>query len=681
MDIRYRKHLVRIGLAVVLAASVARPDFAGLFNKTQPVPQWGLDAYKTKTPDYAKDATAVVLFDEYLETVDAQGRDVERERLATRILKPQGRSRGVCGVSYDVDEKINYFRAWTIGADEKQYQAQETDFSDQGDTGVPIMLSSYKVRVAHPPAVDVGAVVICESEEQLKPYIQETVWSMQSSIPFVYEALEVDLPPGRAHSESWHRFKGVKAAEVATNHFRWEIKDMPSLDLRDIPSHPEWQALAGRMTVQWGDAAVAGKDNQWKAIGQWVTTLEANRPDPSPEITAKVQGMIAGAPDFYTRLSRVTESIQKDIRYFIVMRGIGGLQANHAADIFRNRYGDCKDKTTLLISMLQVAGIHAFYMPVDDRRGIVDPDDPSLVGNHMITAIEVPADVHDDRLKAIVQGKGGKRYLIFDPTNERTPAGSLPSYEQGSYGLLAAGDASQVIELPVLAPEANGAERKGEFKLAADGGLSGTVETMRIGAEGGSTRQRLKDDDQKQLHDGLEQSLGRDIPGVSLVKFNYDEPAALDKPVTLHYELSAQQYARHAGPLLLVRARVVGSDVIPNDDKPRTVPIDLNATGRWHDSYDIALPDGYVVDEMPDPVNLDMEFASYHSTVSAPEAGKGKVLHYEREYKVKDVQLPAEKAAEFHKLEGTILADEKATVVLKKAPATGTPGASGSTPQ
>ncbi len=193
------------------------------------------------------------------------------------------------------------------------------------------------------------------------------------------------------------------------------------------------------MSVQWGDAAVEGRDNQWRAIGEWVTRLEADRPSPSPEITARVQQLIADAPDFYTKLSRITESIQKEIRYFVVSRGIGGLQANHAADVFHNRYGDCKDKTTLLISMLQVAGIRADYMPVDDRRGIVDPADPSLLGNHMITAIELPAEVQDSRLKAVVTGRDGKRYLIFDPTNEHTPVGNLPSYEQGSYGILAAG--------------------------------------------------------------------------------------------------------------------------------------------------------------------------------------------------------------------------------------------------
>jgi len=652
-----RVYGVMFGL-VLLAA----PGWAGKFNK--PVPDWGLEAAKTKTPENAKDAAAVILFDEYVETVDDKGRATERERKAIRILKPQGRGNG-CDVSFDVDEKVNYFRVWTIGPDEKQYPAQETDFVDEGDTSVPIMLSTRKYRVAHPPAADVGAVIICESEELMAPYMPEKIWSIQNGIPVAFEALEVDLPAGHPYSEAWHRYPAVKPVEVTPNHWRWEIREMPALDLRDVTSHPEWAALSARMSVQWGDAAVTGKDNQWRAIGEWVTKLEADRPAPTPEITAKVQELIAGGPDFYTKLSRITESIQKDIRYFVVSRGISGLQANHASDIFRNRYGDCKDKTTLVISMLQVAGIHAFYVPVDDRRDVVDPDDPSLVGDHMITAIEIPADVQDARLQAIVKAKDGKRYLIFDPTNEHTAVGNLPSYEQGGYGILSAGAASQVIELPVLAPEANGTERKGEFALTPDGALTGAMDTEHSGPAGGDLRGFLKYTDQKKQREEWESMVAGDVPGVVLDSFDFVQPSALDKPLEFHYKLTAKQYAHQAGPLLLVRPRVVGSDVLPSMDKtgkPRTVPIDLQATGHWHDSYDIQLPDGYVVDEMPDPVNVDTDFASYHSAISA----KGKVLHYERDYKLSQVELPAEKASEFRHLEGMILADEKATVVLKK---------------
>jgi hypothetical protein len=649
-------------LAAALLVVVCHHAHANIFGKsTQPVPQWGLDAAKTPTPAYDKDASAVILFDEYVETIDAQGRAVEREREAIRILKPQGRH-NTCAVSYDADERINYFRVWTIAADEKQYQAQDTDFIDEGDTSTPIMLSTNKTRVAHPPAVDVNAIEICESEEFMEPYIQEKDWHIQTGIPIVFQALEVDLPAGRAHTEAWHNYQPVKPVEVAPNHWRWEIRDMHALILRDVRSAPEWPALAARMAVQWGDAAVEGKDNQWRAIGQWVTTLEANRPDPSPEITAQAQSLVAGAPDFYTKLSRITEYIQKNIRYFIVMRGIGGLQANHAADIFRNRYGDCKDKTTLVISMLQAVGIHAVYMPVDDRRGVVDPDEPSLAGNHMISAIEIPADVQDPRLKAIVKAKDGKRYLIFDPTNERTAVGNLPSYEQGSFGILAAGASSQIVALPVLEPDTNGTEQKGSFALSADGILTGSVDTSHIGPEGGFFRRFLKETDEKERREDWESYVAETLPGVVLDSFQFIQPSELDKPLEFHYKVTAHQYAHNAGPLLLVRPRVVGTLAQPFDDKPRTLPIELPATGRWRDSFDIALPPGYVVDETPDPVNLDLDFASYHSSVSA----KGNTLHYEREYVVRQVQLAPDKALSFRLLEGAILADEKGAAVLKK---------------
>jgi hypothetical protein len=660
LSFRFLRFFVLMVTLFLLAAS---PSFASWFGKDkQDLPQWGLDAAKTPIPAYAKDAEAVILFDEYVETVDDQGRAVERERRVMRILKPQGRHDAVCAVSYDVDEKINYFREWTIAADQKQYQAQDTDFIDMGDNDVPIMLSASKVRVVHPPAADVGATIVCESEELLKPYIQETDWQIQSSIPVVFQALEVDLPAGRAHSEAWHKFTPVKPVEVAPNHWRWEVKDMPALDLRQVRSHPAWEALAARMSVQWGDAAVAGKDNQWRAIGQWTTKLEEHRPDPSPEITAQTQSLISGAPDFYAKLSRITEYIQKNIRYFIVERGIGGLQANHASDIFRNRYGDCKDKTTLLISMLQVAGIHAVYVPVDHRRGVVDPEDPSIYGDHMIAAIELPADVQDLRLKAIVKANDGKRYLIFDSTDERTPVGNLRSDLQGSFGTLAAGPASQIIALPVLDPDANGTELKGSFTLAVDGVLTGSIDTSHTGPEGADLRGFLKYTDEKERREYWEKHVAQTLPGVTLDAFQFTQPSALDKPLEFHYKVTARQYSHQAGSLLLVRPRVIGSLALPFDDKPRIYPIDLDATGHWRDSFDIAIPPGYVVDETPDPVSLDLDFASYHSTVTA----KGNLLHYEREYIVRQVEIPPSKAADFRRLEATILSDEKNSAVLKK---------------
>jgi len=653
---------VVVSCAFALSTSIP----AAAWDKREPAPQWALDAAKTPTPASAKDASAIILFDEYLITIDAQNHAVEREREAIRILKPQGRGYTHCSIGYDVDEKLSYFRSWTITPDGRQLQAMETDFVDQGAYADPVEQFTERIRTVNPPASDPGSVVVCETEQHLRPYMDEEEWSIQSSIPFVFEALEIDLPPGGHYADSWGKYPAMKPVEVGSNHLRWEIKDMPALDLENIRATPAWGALAARMAVKWGDTAVKGNDNQWRAIGRWQEQLEEHRPDPTPEITAKAQELTAGAPDFYTKLSRITDYIQKNIRYFVVERGIGGWQAHYAADIYRNRYGDCKDKTTLLISMLQAVGIRAHYLHVDSRRGIIDPDAPSLAGNHMITAIELPDGVSDPRLLALAKAVNGKTLLIFDPTDEETPVGLIRAALQGAYGNISNGADSQVLPLPVLVPESAGLSRTGSFTLTADGALAGDVNEVFTGDDATVERWFIKDNDSKDLHEKIENGLGSDLPGLAFKGFEFHGAADLEKPLDLDLHLSATGYAHSAGPLLLIRPRVLGTHAhaVPDvmEGKPRAYSIELGHPGRFHDSFDITIPAGYVVDETPDPINIDLDFASYHSTVTA----KDNKLHYDRDYTVRQVEIPPAKAQSFRLLENAILSDEKGTAVLKK---------------
>jgi hypothetical protein len=80
------------------------------------------------------------------------------------------------------------------------------------------------------------------------------------------------------------------------------------------------------------------------------------------------------------------------------------------------------------------------------------------------------------------------------------------------------------------------------------------------------------------------------------------------------------------------------------------------------DDYSIELPPGYAVDEIPDPVKLDLGFASYERS----SVVKNNVLHYTRTYTVREVTLPADKYPEVQKLAGVIAADEQSSAVLKK---------------
>jgi hypothetical protein len=112
----------------------------------------------------------------------------------------------------------------------------------------------------------------------------------------------------------------------------------------------------------------------------------------------------------------------------------------------------------------------------------------------------------------------------------------------------------------------------------------------------------------------------------------------------------------------MIRPRVLGSEDLRTDQKKRRVPINLSETMQEHDDYTINLPPGYVVDEIPDPVKLDVGFASYESASSV----KDNVLHYTRTYTVREVTLPADKYSDVQKLAGVIAADEQQNAVLKK---------------
>jgi len=365
---------------------------------------------------------------------------------------------------------------------------------------------------------------------------------------------------------------------------------------------------------------------------------------------------------FYSKTEPIAEFVQKQIRYFVIERGIGGQQPHFAADIFHNRYGDCKDKATLLSAMLSAVGVHSALMMVDHRRGVVDPDAPSIVGDHMIAAIEIAAAYNSPRLRSVVTAKSGRRYLIFDPTWEKTAFGQLEHNLQGGYGVLMEGADSQVVRLPILAPELNTIRRSASFHLQPDGSLKGTVTEKRFGDLSEHRRALSLSGSTREQTEFLDHLLAQDLPAFALANVTTENAEALNKDLTTTYTISADRFAKTMGPLLMLRPRILGSEDLHPDREPRLVPIDLNQTLQASDDFDIELPAGYTVDELPEPIKLDLGFASYESSSKL----HNNILHYSRTYTVRQVSLPADRYADVQKLAGVIAADEQSKAILKK---------------
>jgi len=654
-----------LGLLVVGAALAMRtaPAFAGVLFGPAPVPDWVKTAAQEKLPEFHGNPKAVMLLDETTYTVDEKGQAIEHVRRVVKILRPQGRDYGYPAVSYDKDSKVLSMHVWSIDKAGHEYSMKDNEIADVGAPGEGGELySDDRAKVADPPGRDPGGVIAYEYEKRERPYLAETNWQFQDGLPRMQQSFTLALPAGYTYTTSWARHEKVEGIDLENHSYRWEMNDQPAIDLDQVKMSPGEGSLAARMTVHYAGPGLAEpQDGTWQGIGEWYAGLEQGRVVSAPDIAAEAEALTAGKTDFYDKAEAIGNFVQQKIRYFVIEMGVGGYQPHAAEDIFRGRYGDCKDKATLLSAMLSSVGIHSALLMVDTERGVIDPDAPSIWGNHMIGAIEIPAGYESPKLHSVVTAKTGKRYLIFDPTWYLTPFGQLEDNLQGSYGVLLEGDASQVIQLPLMDPTLNTIKRSATFELSADGTLTGSVTDKRFGDLAEGRRSVFSEEDGTKQQEYMQRVIGNDLTAASMTGLKVENVDALNKDMTTTFNVQASHFASFTGPLLMVRPRVLGSDALDVDHKARHVAINLEQTMQITDDYDIELPAGYAVDELPDPVKVDVGFASY---VSSTEV-HGRMMHYSRTYTVRQVTVPAAKYAEVQQLAAAIAADEDSQAILK----------------
>jgi transglutaminase-like putative cysteine protease len=624
-------------------------------------PDWVQQAASTQVSNTAS-AKAIVLMSDDLLMVQSDGQVRLRHREVIKLLRPQGREYAELGEWSGGGRKLVSFHAWSIGPDGHQYTVKDDQIREVGAEGGGLLYVDDRFKVVTPPGADPGGVVAYESEVQLPSYMTENSWEFQRSIPVHHAIFEIDLPSGWKQRAWWHNHDSAQAQEVAPGHWRWELTDIPEVDTEDAPLAPAEVAIAGRMVVHYAANDIAQGDQLWANIGRWYDGLATPQATATAEISAKAQELVSKESDFTARVEKIAEFLQREIRYVGIEIGIGGYQPHQAGAVFHNRYGDCKDKATLLIAMLNSVGVHATYVLVDTRRGFVDTDVPSIDGNHAIAAIEVPEGYHDARLKTIAKARNGQRFLIFDPTNQYVPLGLLPTYLQGSIGTLVNGANSQAIELPVVPSDGDVTERFARLQLDANGTLQGSVTETRMGASSSRERNYFAENAEKERREYVERRLRQDFSEFQLKGESAENVQNLEEQFVVKYEISAPEYAKKAGSLLLVRPRVLGSDADALNEKPRKYPIDLRVVATRRDTFDVSVPPGFAIDELPDPTKVDVGFATYSSEVKADKD----VLRYSRELVVKELVLKPDQYDNLKKLEAAITTDENRSAVLKR---------------
>jgi hypothetical protein len=634
-------------------------------------PPWMHALVNAPLPTYDEKTDAVLLQSETTLSVLSADKIKIHVREAYKILRPSGREYGTVAVFYNSHRKVITLHGWCIPAQGRDFEVKDKDAIDVAMPNIAgsELISDVKDKLLHIPAPDPGNIIGYEYEVEEQPLVLQATWYVQEPVPVRESHYILQLPPGWEYKASWLNHPEVKPAQAGGSQWTWAVNDVEGI--RREYEMPPIHGIAAQMVVSFfpSGGPLPNEFSNWQGMGNWYLNLTRNRRDASPEIKQKVAALTASATTSLDKMRALAQFLQHDIRYVAIELGIGGFQPHPAADVFAHQYGDCKDKATLMSSMLDQIGVDSYYVVINSRRGSVGPDAPARVGgfDHAILAIKLPEGLADPSLIATIQHPKLGRLLFFDPTNELTPFGQIGGYLQSNYGLLVNPDGSALVELPKQPATTNSIERTAKLTLDATGKLQGEVKEVRVGDRALQERWALRNttdatDRIKPIESLLSNSLSTfHITHASIVNLDH-----MDRPFGFNYSFESENYAKTAGDLLLVRPRVIGSKSSPllETKEPRRFPIEFEGPARDTDTFEITVPPGYQVDDLPPPVDADYSFASYHSKTEAT----GGIVRYTRTFEIKQLSVPVSQAADLKTFYRTIASDERNTVVLKAPP-------------
>jgi tetratricopeptide (TPR) repeat protein len=410
------------------------------------------------------------------------------------------------------------------------------------------------------------------------------------------ERLEIKVPAERAV-----KVKGPQATQTVTTGagsrtYAWTYSRLQSA--REPGSDQKKQIETARGILSPPDVQISSFQS-WEEVGRWYWNLQKDRIEPTPEIRAKAAELTKGIPDDAAKLGALYNFVSTQYRYIGIAFGIGRYQPHAADDVLTNSYGDCKDKHTLLASLLQASGITLY---------------PALINSSFKLDPEVPSPAQFDHVIGYLPQGKGKNAVWLDTTLEVSPFGYLAPRLRDKPALVMSGDkAIQLMTTPADPPSANTEAFEIDGKLSADGTLEAKVEDTSRGDSEVVLRAAFRQTPQPQWKDLMQRISYAMGYGGTVSDTSASKPEATDEPFHLAYAYNRKDYPDWKSDQ---RITVPGMPFFmpPVRDDAR-YPVWLGSPLNAVSDSKVELPHGNQP-QTPPNVDLKYDFAEYHASYS-----------------------------------------------------------------
>jgi len=428
----------------------------------------------------------------------------------------------------------------------------------------------------------------------------------------------------------------VSHTENDTIIYIWRYGEMPALTLED--GMPHLNNVVPRLRYS------SIKD--WDSVYNWYKALAKEKYTTNASIAVKVEQLTNHLTTVEAKIRAIYHFVATNIRYVGIELGQSAYQPTPATEVFHTQYGDCKDKTTLLISMLDLIGVKGYPVllsvaPYED----VDTALPALNQfNHMIAAIPT-ADT----------------YIWMDPTSSTCRYGDLPYNVQGRTGFLISNTRGEFVETPVFPPETNRLVSTTELTLSDEGDVQGTLYIQTSGQYDLNARWAYQQIHPSLLKNVLTAELSQQFPGIQIASHDISDLSDLNAPLTINLGFHVEDYAVRVGNDMLLPLPIDEfadyAETFANEQ--RTYALAIGYPMKIEKAIRIAVPDGWTA-TLPKDIHHVVE----HAELTRQYKQVGNIITYRLMFTVKNRILSAAAYPAARALFTSLASEDGARLVL-----------------
>ena len=320
--------------------------------------------------------------------------------------------------SYETDSETVQLRAARVYRQNGQIdEAVESGAGAMEDDPALAIFTSARSYYVRFPRLEPGDVVEVQYRvEDVAPhnvfadYFGEVVY-MQSAESIARSEYVLKTPKERAFYFNEPHVPGLRQTveeQGGERIYHFVATDVPPL--RQEPMQPPWTEVLGHVNVS--------TYKTWEDVGRWYWGLIKDQYVPDDEVRRRAETLTKGMKDDTAKVRAVYDYVVQMTRYVALEFGIHGYKPYRCAQIFARGFGDCKDKATLIVTMLGALGIKATPVVVrTGNKGDIESAPASLAPfDHMIAYVP-------------------SMDLYLDGTAEDTGTTELPAMDRGAIAL------------------------------------------------------------------------------------------------------------------------------------------------------------------------------------------------------------------------------------------------------